>query len=273
MKKQPSDKQVAARLANAERLKKMHEERRAMKAQLDKVDEVVKQAPDTQANVDLAELLRQINEVKETNALLKAALLNKNTEADNGLRLNNRSGIVGTFEKYMLDPERYPDPRNRLTDYFESQPKFRRLGFKDNYELRFEMTPTMPYERKDGVMEVQPRFVLGLDRIIYDEDTYEPTNGRYVVKEFIFFEDPSTAVTIARDNGLDVTNENETDFLNEMRYLRARDWLVECFYPALPDKTVKQRKDMVINGKQVQYFEINSTDAQTIPFGELKTKI
>jgi hypothetical protein len=250
---------------------------REKKEQLDRVEESVKVAPEAPANEDLSTLLKEIAEIKETNALLKAALLNNNTNPNTnnnsgGLQSTNK-GIVGTFEKYIIDPNNYPDPRERLFTFFETEPKYRRLGFKDNYELRYEMAATMPYERKDGVLEVQPRFILGLDRIIYDEDTYEPTNGRYVVKEFIFFEDPQTAVTVARENGLDITDQNEKNFLNEMRYLRIRDWLIECFYPSKPDKTVKQRKDMVINGKQVQYYEVSSTEAQSIPFSELKTKI
>lgn len=233
-----------------------------------KLDEQIQSVPNPEANLDLGDILKQIEELKQTNALLQAAVLNKQPQ---GVQVGNK--VSGVFEKYITDPAHYPDPRERLFDFFETEPKYRRLGFKDNYELRWEIASMTPYERKDGIQETQPRFVVGLDRIIYDEDTYEPTNGRYVVKEFMFFEDPQTATIIARQNGIDVDEENQKAFLDEIRYIRVRDWLIECFYPALPTKTVKNKKDMVINGKQVQYFEISSPDAQAIPFGQLKTKI
>lgn len=255
------------------------EERKAfgekMKAarQAKKLNQQIKEQPQKEANADIGELLKQIEEMKQNQALLQAALLGQqNLNANQQGSQVTTKGIIGTFEKYITDPAHYPDPRERLFDYFESSPKFRRIGLRNNYEMEWEVAPMRPYERKDGVMETQPKFRIELNYIIIDEETYEPTNGRYTVKDFVFFEDPQTAIVVARDNGLEVNDENEKAFLDEMRFIRIRDWLEDAFFPS-PLTTHKQKKDMVIGGKQVQYFEVSGEDAQAIPFNELKNKV
>jgi hypothetical protein len=252
------------------------EEKKAWGEKMKKAREAKKQSkqikdnpPEKEANAGLSELLKQIEEMKD-NPLVQALL--NNNQKQGGTQVTER-GVIGTFEKYITDPKHYPDPRERLFEYFETESKFRRIGFRDNYELDFKIAAMTPYERKDGVQETQPKFTLELNRIIYDEDTYEPTNGRYTVCRYVFFEDPQTAVIVARDNGLEVQEQNEKAFLDEMRFIRMKDCLVECFYPPKQDRIKKQKKDMVINGKQVQYFEVNSEDATNIPFDQLKTKI
>jgi hypothetical protein len=103
-----------------------------------------------------------------------------------------------------------------------------------------------------------------------DEETGEPTPGRYVVCQLVMHEDPETALVLARENGLQVNDEEEMLFLNEMRYLRMRNWLLDCFYP--PKASPKQqRKDMVIEGRLVQYWEANTEDGgkERIDFSKL----
>ena len=174
----------------------------------------ISQKPDAPANMDLNDFLRQINELKD-NPLVQALLTNNQPQG--GVSVGEKK--TGVFEKYVNDPAAYPDPRERLFEFFNSSPKYRRFGLSDRYELRWEIGAMVPYERKDGILETQPRFVVGLDAIIFDPETYEPTNGRYVVKELMFFEDPQTAVTIAREQGLPV-DDNEKLFLDEMRFIR-----------------------------------------------------
>jgi len=236
--------------------------------------EQLKEAPVPDANQGLNELLKQINELKD-NPLVQAIFAgnqtSQNNGANNGVQIG--SGKQGVFTKYITDPSNYPDPRERLFDFFDSAPKYRRFSLRDRYELRWDVSAMVPYERKDGILETQPRFVVGLDAIIFNEETYEPTNGRYVVKEFILFEDPQTAIVIAREQGLNLDESNEKAFLDEMRFIRIRDWLIEAFMPQQVQKTHRERKDMVVNGKQVQYFEISSENPEVIPFGELNTKL
>ncbi len=261
-------------LANDQRLRdnaaKKREDNKKLKEEIqeDTINIQSKQAPE--ANADLNTLIKQIEELKD-NPLIQALFAGQATSQNNGVNVGEKK--TGIFTKYITDPNHYPDPRERLFDFFNSQPKYRRFGLQDRYELRWEVSGMVPYTRMDGILETQPRFVVGIDAIIFDEETYEPTNGRYVVKEFMFFEDPQTNIVVARDNGMDIDESNEKAFMDEMRFIRVRDWLIDLFLPGQVQKTHKDRKDMVINGKQVQYYEISSTESETIPFDKLNTKI
>lgn len=161
-------------------------------------------------------------------------------------------GLTGTFEKYSTEKGKYPDPRERLAD----EQKLIRFAFKSNYDLSFEITESS-YTTIDGIRTKEPKFILELIRVLFDEETGEPTNGRYIVCRFIMHEDPDAALVIARDNSIVVEEENEETFLNEMRYLRMRDWLLECFYPA-PIQSNKNKKEVVIDGRMVEYYEVNN---------------
>ena len=102
-----------------------------------------------------------------------------------------------------------------------------------------------------------------------DEVTGEPTSGRYEICRMIMHEDPDAALVVAKEQGIEVdTTQDEADFLNEMRYIRMRDWLLECFYPGASTASSKKR-DMVVNGKLVTYFEVNDENSQGIDFSKL----
>lgn len=185
-----------------------------------------------------------------------------------GRQVNQLGATIGTTERYSLDPDNYPDPRERLA----KEQRLSRFAFDQNFELNYLCHPTRRYQTIDGHWQIEPQFDLELIRIVMDEVTGEPTNGRYVVCRGIFFEDPDSAISVARENGLEVDENNEKSFLDEMRYLRMRDWLLEAFYPPLPQ--VKQnKKEMVIGGKLVEYFEVNSENSEAIPFSKLRTKV
>jgi len=49
--------------------------------------------------------------------------------------------------------------------------------------------------------------------------------------------------------------------------------LMEAFYPPVSTDTQSNKKQMVVNGKLVEYFEVNSEQSAGIPFGDLKTKV
>jgi hypothetical protein len=175
--------------------------------------------------------------------------------------------LVGTTERYNTNKDAYPDPCDRLSQ----EPRLQRFAFPQNYELKFDVS-TVEYTTIDNLRMKEPKFTLELIRVMYDEVTGEPTNGRYIVCRLVFFEDPETALVVARDNGVEMTKSDEPTFLNEMRYLRMRDWLLECFYPA-PVVPVNNKREMVIDGKIVEYFEINSEQTQTMPFGQISKKL
>lgn len=209
-------------------------------------------------NPEVEALQKQIEELKSA----FFSVVNQNS----GAQVTSK-GLVGTVEKYHMDPKYYPDPSDRLS----KEGKLQRFAFRENYELEFQVTSTQ-YQTIDGINMKEPKFNLALNKVVFDEDTGEPTGGRYVIARAVFHEDPDAALVIARENGVEVDESNEKLFLDEMRYLRMRDWLVGIFYP--PKSTSKSnRKEMVINGRVVDYFEINSENSESIPFGQLKGKV
>lgn len=210
------------------------------------------------------ELLRQAVEAISMLAKLQAG--NAASQAQGGPGLQNGK-LTGTVEKYSVDSSKYPSPVERLRD----EVRLQRFGFKENFDLMWDVT-TSEYTTIDNIRMKEPKFKLDLVRIVHDEETGEVTGGRYVEYRLIMHEDPDTALVIARANGIDVDSYDETQFLNEMRYLRARDWLIECFYKAKPTKNSTHR-EMVINGKVVDYFEVNSENSSKIPFDQLDKKL
>lgn len=199
-------------------------------------------------NVD--DLIRQIQELKDMQWKMMAGQVgNVGPSVSNGK-------MTGTFEKYKTDPGLYPDPGERLAE----EPKLQRFAFKINYELAFEVSESA-YTTIDNVRTKEPKFKLELVRKMMDEETGDDTGGRYSVCQIILHEDPETALIIARQNGLPVDENDEAAFLNEMRYIRMRDWLVECFYPPKVE-TERTRKDTVIGGKLVQYWEVKGEEGK-----------
>lgn len=174
-------------------------------------------------------------------------------------------GVLGTVEKYSTERSLYDNPIERLM----LEEKLKKFAFDMNYELQFEVTDSS-YETIDGIRQKEPKFTLDLIRVIYDEETGDKTNGRYTVCRLIMHEDPDAAIVIARDNNIVIETDDEKTFLNEMRYLRMRDWLIECFYPA-PVKTETNKREMVVNGQLVEYFEVNSENSASVPFDKLNS--
>lgn len=211
----------------------------------------VKETIDTEP--DLTDLVRQIQELKDMQwALMKGQMAGQSAGNE---QVSAQDGkLTGTFEKYALSPDLYPDPSDRLTQ----EPKLARFAFNMNYELDYKIGD-VSYTTIDNIRTKEPKFELTLVRVMLDEDTGEDTGGRYDICRLIMHEDPDTALTIARDIGFDMEKMDEQMFLNEMRYIRMRDWLLECFYPPKLDAQ-KQKRDMVINGKIVQYWEKNNEE-------------
>lgn len=261
MKKEPTEKQLAQRQKFAEAA------RARSAAAKQKISEPVVEPEPTEpevkpeeisTEVNVSDLMRQIKEIQETNALLRAAVLNQQT----GPQVTAR-GMIGTFEKYIIDPDHYPSPTERLA----RESRLAQFAFPINYELTFEVTTT-EYQTKDGINTKEPRFTVELNKIMLDEDGVE-TDGRYTIRRMILHEDPQAALVIAREQGLEVDESNEKAFLDEMRYIRIRDWLLEAFYRPRDTSTKKNKREMVVDGKIVQYFEINSVSSSGVPFNEL----
>lgn len=209
---------------------------------------------------DIGELLARIKE-------LEARLPVRQLEAP---QLDSRGQLVGTYERYRTDPTYYPDPRKRLAQ----EPRLQRFAFGDNYDLTFDVGLTS-YQTLDGRNVKEPKFTLKLLQVVYDEDTGERKRvfdetekvwkeQRFTRTQMVFHEDPTTALTIAYDIGFDVDSVGEKEFLDEMRYLRMRDFLLECFYPPAPPKA-SDRKEMVIGNRLVEIFTVNIEEGDTVP--------
>lgn len=263
-KKQPSEKQIAARKAFGEAARA-----RALKNKNPQKEILLTEAPEPDFDdqprdpgplpaQDYGDLQRQILELKA--AMFDQRPQNSSVEATS-------KGLIGSRVKYAINPNNYPDPRERLA----LEQRLQRFAFSHNYEITWDVGIS-EYTTIDNVRTKEPKFTIELVKIMVDEDTGDPTNGRYVICKGIFHEDPEAAIIVANQNGLEVDQEDEKAFLDEMRYLRIRDWLLEAFYPPKPQDK-KQRKEMVINGKLVDYYEVNSETTESIPFAKLQTKL
>jgi hypothetical protein len=179
-------------------------------------------------------------------------------------QISQQGQLVGVRDKYIMDPGRYPDPRERLA----SEQMLQRFAFKENYDLGWNIGVSS-YQTKEGVNTREPKFTLQLIRVIFDEDTGLASDQRYVVCQAIFHEDPEAALAIATDRGYRFDDMGEKEFLDEMRYLRMRDWLLEAFYPPKP-KAESRKKEVVIGNRVVEVFTMSSEQSETIPFASMK---
>lgn len=234
------------------------EERKAfaekMKAARAKKPEIEEKEEDILSSEDIQALVRRVKEL-ESNFARSAT---KTDFYQARPEINREGALIGSFEKYIVDPARYPDPCERLSH----EPRLKRFAFDINYELKFTVS-TVQYQTQDGVNTREPRFTLELINVHMD-DQGNPTNKRHVIRTCILHEDPQAAIEIARQNNIEIGDDQKA-FLDEMRYLRMRDWLLEAFYPAKP-QTNNNAKEEVIGNQVVRVYEVNSPDPQAIDF-------
>jgi len=263
-------------------------ERMAKEKQLDIVEETAKKAEEAlEAQKNEAVVQGVINEPRTTIADDSEAstneILSRAVEAINLLAQLQANGqvpqntgpavkngqLTGTLDRFSVNPRDYLDFTARLAE----EPGLRRFGFKENFELTYKYE-VVRYQTIDKIWMQEPKITIDLNRKIYNDETGELTSGRYKEFRIVIHEDPDTAIYVARANGIDVPEdpESETGFLNEMRYLQVRDWLLECFMPKRPTSH-SNRREMVVNGKLVEYFETNSEDSAKLPFDQLGSKL
>lgn len=249
--------QLRERMAKARAAKVKKQEQAAN--EVDEISENIEAAsveptpPANTGELGVEQLTKMVLELQ--NALIKQ----QNTGGGNQSSAQVANGrIVGISDKYPTGKDNYEDPRERLY----KEPRLKRIAFQENYELEYEVT-TVTYETKSGVTERQPKFTVELNQIILDDDG-EPTNRRIGRARMIFFEDPDTAMKIAADNNLEVDETNQMKFLNDMRYLRVRDWVFECFWPNKVQKKVEGEKEIVVNGQIVRTWEVSAPEGEQV---------
>ena len=211
------------------------------------------------SNEDTQAILARALEAIETLAKLQAAGVNT---AQAGPTMNN-GRITGTVTKYSIDPKDYPSPVERL----KAEARLAPFAFPLNYDLAYEVGTTS-YQSKDGINFIEPKFKLELQRIIRDDLTGEPTGRRLVLCRLAMHEDPQSALVVARENGVNIEEMDELALLNEMRYIQMRDWLFESFFAPISTNRSSQN-EMVVDGKIVEFFEVNDQQAKKLPFDEL----
>lgn len=181
-------------------------------------------------------------------------------------------GVVGVVTKYVVDPKHYPDPRPGLWKHMQSTPALRSYGFtEDNYEMKWEVG-VVNYQTIDGTNIKEPRFRVELWGILYDDATGQP-NKKYKIHELIFHEDPQAAIQIAHEKGLAVDESLQKDFLDEMRFLRVRDWLLDRFIDPKYNEKKEKRSEEVIGNRLVDVIEISSGETSAMPFGEITNRL
>lgn len=224
-------------------------------------------------DVDLNHLQRQIDEIMEKNTLLTAALLNK----DNSVEVGKSGKLVGEVDKYLVDPENYPDPTPRLA----KEARLETIAFNHNYLLDYDFS-IRAFENKMGVNMREPEFLVTLYRIKLDDQgnrvkkvnpkTHQEEDVLYIARRLMFHEDPQAALVIARENNLDVDKSDEKVFLNEMRYLRVRDWLFGVLWATPADETQKVQEE-TLGGTIVQFITRASEAPSALDFDQVKTKV
>ena len=205
------------------------------------------------------DLQKQIDELKALIASQKFSM--PQTAQVQGTKL------IGRTDRFIVDPAYYADPTERLMN----EPKLQRFAFKDNYDITFKVTSSS-YQTQDGLNFREPKFNLELLKVVFNEETGEKTNERIVVCRAVFHEDPEAAIVIARDNGIEVDQSNERIFLDEMRYLRIRDWLLESFYPpkAAPSS---EKVEKVIGNRLVEIITVNSENGGGLDWNKIQKKL
>lgn len=246
-----------------EKMKALREAKAAQRKEVSAPVEV--SAPDDSAQEntkdgDIQALLKRIEELEKQRFFQQAP------PAQQGAQVT-QAGVVGTTVKYN-DPKSYPDPRDRL---FE-EPRLTIQGFNRNWwDLEWSVT-AFRYQTKDGLWFSEPKFDLQLIRIVPDEEGM-PSKKRYVLHKVTLFEDPDAAMQVANQYGIEVPDHLERSFLDEMRYMRIRDWVLESFYPPKPTQQKMNKVETVIGNKLVEVYEVNSVNSEEMPFNNLNKKL
>lgn len=220
-----------------------------------------KQEEQILTNEEARDLIRRVKELESNfqRSAVKADYYKDKPEVD------RRGALIGSFEKYILDPRQYPDPTERLSN----EPRLRQFAFQTNYELKFDIATTS-YQTLEGVHTKEPRFTLTLVKVELD-DNGEPTTKRYNLRSMVLHEDPDAALAIAREQDVEVGDDNKA-FLDEMRYLRMRDTLLEWFYPR-PTPSTQNGNEEVRDNRVVSIYEVStpsSSSSPKIPFDQIQ---
>lgn len=188
----------------------------------------------------------KFNQLMERLAKLEEAKTQTTTEAPKDSGFDHLGRPVGVIQRYSVDPANYKDPRDQL----KALPELQRFAFAENFMLEWDIDQLI-YETKFGTSFADPKFTLVLWKKMFDEDG-KPNGKRILIQTGIFFEDPAASIKEAAAMGLPIDKANSPEFLEQMRFYRYKQWLLDIFNPKRPTNTSKNYTEMVVDNKIVR---------------------
>lgn len=159
------------------------------------------------------------------------------------------NGVQGRIFRYPVEKGYYPDPTERLYE----EERLKRFGLRENFFFDWDVEG-VEYE-KYNVTYAEPRFTIRLFRRVFAEDGVTETGKMALVNRQIMHEDEIVARAAADKLGMTDKFESFADMMNEMRYYRIRQWLLDLFTPPNIQAHAAQSRPMVIDGKVVEMFD------------------
>lgn len=209
----------------------------------------------TQNTISLSQ--EQFDQLLNRIAVAEAAIANKGITADQAINAKaemqgvsmGRNGLQGVIYKWPIEQDYYPDPSERILN----MPELARYAPHMNYEIKWEVSG-VEYE-KANINYAEPRFKVQILRVMFD-DYGQPTNKRAIVGTHYQHEDENVVRMIARDMGLDTTDERA--LMDEVRFQRIRRWVLDLLTPFRQADKVESISEMVIDGKVIPVIDVST---------------
>lgn len=163
-----------------------------------------------------------------------------------GLQTNARGQVVGTVTKFETDPNYYPNPTERLL----AEPRLSRFSMSENYFLTWDIT-SRPYETKDNLSMREPTFHITLYMNQFDDEGND-TGKAIVVQTLHFNEDEQIAEQFAAEHDIDTGTVDMRRLMDKVRYERAKNWLLNVFFPPRTFDLSTQDSEQAIGGQVVK---------------------
>jgi hypothetical protein len=216
-------------------------------------DEQTLAPPQPQLSEDVKDqmLLRLMREMDE----LKASI-NQNATPDQKLQYTaqqegvhiGQKGVQGKMFRYPVEASYYPDPTDRLYD----EPALARFGLRLNYHFTWKVEG-VEYE-KYGITYAEPKFTVRIFRKMFDSEGNE-TGRAALINTNVLHEDEVAGRRAAERLGIADQFTDFQDMMNEVRYYRIRQWLLDLFAPPKVDQHKSKPLTTVVDGKVVEMYD------------------
>lgn len=232
------------RKAHSEKMKAAHAARKSTQDKNNETKPAEQSVTLTQYQFN--QLMQRINQLEQQPKPEPAQALNQVVQMQQPTVTNQ--GIQGIQYKYPVDKGYYKDPTDRLYQ----EPELKRFALGENFIFTWSVEGIV-YE-KYNITYSEPKFTVELYRKMFDEEGNE-TGKLAFVNRNILHEDELTARIIADKMGLLTPETNLADLLDEMRYMRIRQWLLDLFKPKQIKAVKNNLTTTVIDGKVVEIID------------------